>query len=199
MTLGHLPVLTYQEESELVEGIIDGDREAFEMFYRLYAGPLTGFARNWLSLEDAEEVVDDVLLEAAAYIEDYDPQKAGRAGLALWLLVRCRSRAIDRRRRGQRRGVPTSLDRTPLSEDGAPVIDIAAPDDPQREVEARSELRAFWASLSEQEREVVGLHHFYGLPYHEVAERLGVQVSTVHEYAKRARAKLRQRAPAGRT
>ncbi len=161
------------------------------MFFGLYAGPLTRFARGWLSPQDAEEVVDDVLLEAAASAEEYDPSRTQHSGLSVWLLVRCRSRAIDRIRRSRRHGqASTTLEQGEHASEAATLV---GSDDPQREVEARWELRAFWASLSEKEREVVALHHFYGLPYDAIALRMHVRLSTIHEYAKRARAKLKKR------
>jgi RNA polymerase sigma-70 factor (ECF subfamily) len=195
VSLAGLPILSRDEEDDLVLGLLEREREAFEIFFRLFAGPLTRFARNWLPPQDAEEVVDDALLDAAARIEDYDPARAQGSGLAIWLLIRCRSRALDRLRRLRRqREATTGLNQHEAAESDAagPLGSVAAPDDPQRQVEARAELQALWASLSEQERIVVALHHFAGLTYHEIATRLNVQLSTVHEYAKRARGKLRQ-------
>lgn len=174
------PLAPSTSQTELVAALIKGEEAAFERFYRKYVPGLTVLAGQWLAPEDAEEVADDVLFEAARDIRKYD---AKRGSLWTWLVVRCRTRAIDRARQTQQR--------TRVIVASSPDLVDAMSSEPSQAIESPLDIQAFWGTLSRQEREVIVLHYIYGLHYKEVATRMGIKVSTVKEYSDRARAKLK--------
>lgn len=168
-------------DRKLAQRLASGDDRAFEELYYRYVNSLMRLAQHWLNPEDALEIVHDVLLDAISDIQTYD---ADRASLAAWLNVRCRYRAIDRTRQIYRR-----LRLVPIS--SSDLVGVMAINDPEHQAVTKSEIELLWATLSRQEREVVALHYFYGMPYDEIAERMQIAISTVKEYSKRARNKFR--------
>ena len=63
---------------------------------------------------------------------------------------------------------------------------------PHSEFEDRDQLVRLLAGLTQQERKVLVLRHYFDLPENEVADELGVSVGTVKSTASKARAKLRE-------
>jgi RNA polymerase sigma-70 factor, ECF subfamily len=169
-------------DPDLIRGLAIGEEEAFSALYERFFISLLRLAQNWLMLEDAEEIVHDTLLDAADTIGSYDPS---RASLFTWLIIRCRSRSIDRARQVYRR-----LHRVDTRSDDLALV--LTSDTPHPAMEANELLASLWKELAPKEREVVVLHHYLGFPYSEVAERMHIKESTVREYAKRTRVKLRK-------
>jgi RNA polymerase sigma-70 factor (TIGR02960 family) len=157
------------------------------------------------SIDDAEEIVQDVYLEAWRAYHRFE----GRATLRTWL-YRIATRAfIKGAKRRKRRPLPSDL--------GAPTLDPAAairvgaaevmwlqpvPDsvltgttgDPAAVVAGRHTMRlAFVAALqllTPRQRAVLILRDVLGLSASEVAELLGLSVAAVNSALQRARARL---------
>src|SRR5262245_53600870 len=73
-----------------------GSTEALAALYDSHAAPMFALAQRVLGdRRDAEDLVHDVFLEAWRRASAYDP---ARGSVRSWLLVRVRSRALDRRR-----------------------------------------------------------------------------------------------------
>ena len=96
----------------LVERMRSGQERALEELYDATVGKLYALASVILrSAEDAEEVVCETYAYAWANAARFD---ASRGNVLGWLLMLCRSRAIDRLR--QRRATPNTLDMAALAE-----------------------------------------------------------------------------------
>src|SRR5204863_179005 len=104
-----------------------GDRDAFGLFYDACAPLAYGVLRRMLDPEEAAEALQDVFVELWRRASEFDP---GRGTPEAWVLVRARSRGIDRLRSTRRREEMTA---SPLTD---VVPDDTAPN-PRRIVEGR--------------------------------------------------------------
>ncbi len=83
-----------EDAGVLIARIARGDREAFSRLYDAFAGAAFGLIRRVLRDPGAsEEVLQEVFWQVWREAAQYDP---GRGSPEAWLLMRARSRAIDR-------------------------------------------------------------------------------------------------------
>jgi RNA polymerase sigma-70 factor (ECF subfamily) len=146
-----------------------GDVAAFAEIYDRHAPALLALARRMLaSGAEAEDLVHDVLLEAWQRIHDYDPNKAG---VRTWLVIRTRSRALDRiARKARDRDARDSL--RPL--DPASARHAAVVRD-----ERKLALQQALGGLEATVRQTLELSYFDGLTAAEIAVRMSVPEGTV--------------------
>lgn len=128
----------------------------------------------------AEDVFQQVLLEAWLRCATYDP---ARASLRTWLATIARSRAIDH----LRRRIPEPLD--PADTAGA---DRTCDREPAADVVDRMVLDGLLARLSPGEAEVVRLHFHFGFSQSQIVSRTGVPLGTVKSRMKSALRRLRE-------
>lgn len=159
-----------------------GDSHALGVLYDRYCPTLLATAVRILGNQrEAEDLVHDVLMEAWQKAGDYD---RARGSVRTWLLVRLRSRALDRWRRAGRIRVQTMEDRT--LDDVLPATDA----DLGQSLDHALVRRAL-QDLPEAQRQVLELAYFEGLSSNEVGERLGIPVGTVKSRTAAGLAKLR--------
>src|ERR1700682_2684483 len=173
------------ETSALIARIAAGDRDAFSRFYDLLAPTAFGLIRRVLrDPEAAAEVLQEVFWQVGREAPQYDPK---RGSPEAWLVMRAKTRAIDRLRSIRRR------DRTFV----APVDEAvaSAPDHPTENpgvaAERRGLVRSALDGLPEPQRRVVELAFFEGLTPSEIASRLGEPLGTVKTRARLALERLR--------
>jgi len=155
-------------DTELVAGVLAGDREAFAAVYDRYADRLHDFC--WSVLRDRDEAADAVqdtfVLAVERLVQLNDPER-----LRPWLYAIARSVAL---RRVRVRG------RVVLDE----VEDMADTDPgPHRAAEQHALRDLVWsaaAGLSERDRALLDLHLRQGLDGAELGEAMGVSAS--HAY-----------------
>src|SRR5262245_50133881 len=95
-----------ERDTVLVAAVAAGDRGALARLYDRYAVTLLAVGQRILGgRREAEDLVHDVFLEAWRQASGYDP---ARGTVRAWLLVRLRSRALDRHRAAS--GAPVSID-----------------------------------------------------------------------------------------
>lgn len=168
---------SHEEDTRLVEAVAAGDRAALATLYDRHSGVLFAVARQLLNERaEIEDLVHDVFLEVWKRAHTYDPT---RASVRRWLLVRLRSRALDRLRShafSRRR----SLDRD----------DRVAPDDPSQDLDAQRVV-GLLAELGDDQRAVVTLAYFDGLSSSEIATELGIPIGTVKSRMAAAMQRLR--------
>ncbi|MCA9658979.1 MAG: sigma-70 family RNA polymerase sigma factor [Myxococcales bacterium] len=176
-----LEVSAERSDAELVRAMAAGDRQALAALYDRHGGCLLAAARRFLgSPAAAEDLVHDVLLEAWRRADSFD---ASRGSARTWLLVRLRSRALDRLRRRQRgQSALNALATAPAPE---------AANDPQRRSE-HAEIRRALAALPPSHRQVLDLAYFGGLSMAEIAAAMDIPLGTVKSRTASALGKLRR-------
>jgi len=166
-----------------------GDESALAELYDRHAGAMLGVALRVLKVrQDAEDLFHDVFVEAWQKARDFD---SGRGSVRSWLLVRVRSRGVDRLRTLQaarRRGLVADAEG---AVEAAPVA--AVWDSPDRE-RARKALDA----LPEPQRVLVELAYFEGLTCSEMAAHCAIPIGTVKSRLSAAMSKLRESFAPGR-
>lgn len=176
---GQLP-----DDAALLCAAAEGDREALGQLYDRHAGDLLVAAQRLLgSAREAEDVVHDVFLEAWHRARHHDPE---RGSVRTWLMLRLRSRALDRLR-ARRRTAHVALD------EGAAANLAARDSEPNAYAGDHDRLAGALAALPQEQRAVLELGYFAGRSCAEIAEALAVPIGTVKSRMSRAIAHLRTR------
>jgi RNA polymerase sigma-70 factor (ECF subfamily) len=132
---------------------------------------------------DAEDVTQDVFVQAWKYAERFD---SGRGQVVAWLMNMARTRAIDLLRRRRVRPQP--------ADDDAPMdmTDLAPAQDVQLDWSRRAEaVQQAMTSLPLLQRMAVELAFFEGLTHAEIAEQLEVPLGTIKTRVRQGLLKLR--------
>ena len=162
--------------------------------------------------EEAEEVLQDVFLEVWRKAADYDPERSRPFS---WVIIKTRSRALDRLRWRARRpdhlaaapAVPSSIHPAatgagqadgvtppPHSDTAGLPEGEAAPDGhhhPRAEAERAEMLQAAFARLPERQRTPLHLAFYLGMTHPEIAARLRQPLGTVKAQIRRGLQRLR--------
>jgi RNA polymerase sigma-70 factor, ECF subfamily len=172
------PSLSRLDDAALMQRVAGSDQAAIGALYdRLAASMLRMAFRMLRSQREAEDLVHDVFVEACANAHRYD---AGRSSVRSWLMLRLRSRALDRLR-SERRHKRLVFDECQF----AVANDSAALRDGHR-------LQGLIAGLPIELREVIELAYFAGCSSSEVARELAIPVGTVKSRMSRALTILRE-------
>ncbi len=158
------------DDRSLIERIRRGDTAGAGELFERYAPALLRFTDRMLSDRTAaEEVTQEVFVKVISRAHQYD----GRSEVASWLFAIAANACRDRRRHDRR----------------APVVPLEAIPEPSQKGdgiegsllkrEKREAVRRALGTLSEEQREVLVLARYHGLPYVEVARVLGISVGAV--------------------
>ncbi len=160
----------------LVRAAAKGDSHALAGLYDRYASVLLAVGQRILgNAREAEDLLHDVFLEVWRHAGDYDH---ARGSVRAWLLMRMRSRALDRKRAQGR-------SRVILLENGnIPEAEASSADDPSLAPDRRVVRKA--------QRVVLELGYFEGLTSTEIAARVEIPVGTVKSRVARALSQLRE-------
>jgi len=177
---------------ELITAVAAGDRRGLAALYDRYAPILMGVGTRMLgSRREAEDLLHDLFLEVWRQARHYD---AARGSVRTWLLLRLRSRALDRRKAAAWSRVVSVEDRPGVAE-RAPE---AGAEDPLLGPD-RTRVHEALAALPGEQRAVLELGYFDGLSSAEIAARLSIPIGTVKSRVAAALAKLRARLAGGET
>jgi len=182
------PDFSSLDDRALVAEAARGEVKAFAVLYDRFAGIMLATAKRMLGDRGgAEDLMHDVFMEVWRNVDNYDPT---RATVRTWILVRLRSRALDRLRSATVRREVTTDDVTPNE---APVAEdpSLAPD--------RTAVVAALQNLPDDQRMVIELSYFHGLSSSEIAERMGSPLGTVKSRTAAGLAKIRSAMQIGAT
>jgi len=170
------------DDGALLGAMAEGERDAFGILYDRYATLMLAVGQRILrDRREAEDLVHDVFVEAWKQAATYD---VSRGTVRTWLLLRLRSRALDRRKSaGSSRVTPVEPSKLAESQ-------VAAPSDPSDAPDRAAVIDAL-SNLSTDQRAVVELAYFEGLSCSEIAERVMVPVGTVKSRMAAALSRLR--------
>jgi RNA polymerase sigma-70 factor (ECF subfamily) len=176
-------------------GALDQLLESYRNYLRLLAR--TGLDVSLQGKADPSDLVQDALLKASLRFGQF--RGASDAELAGWLrqiLARCLADLVRRYRTGARRaGREQSLEQL-VDRSSQAMERILATDGPSPSASAQRRnlgvmLSDALAQLSEDQREVIVLHHLEGLDWDEVARRMGRTPGAVRILWTRALKQLR--------
>ena len=182
LTEASMPAL---EDPALVERVAARDQVALAELYDRFSGLLLALVRRILNDDaEAEEILQEVFLQAWNQAERYDPR---RSSVSTWLVLIARSRAIDRLRSRQVKDrtlshlqqETRSLHTSPEGP-GSVLLD-------QRRQRLRREMR----ELPDEQRQVLELAFFRGMTQSEIAASTGIPLGTVKTRTLLAMKKLR--------
>lgn len=169
---------------DLLHAVARGDELALGSLYDRYRIILFGMLMRILnSREDAEDVLQEVLLQVWRRAADFDEQR-GRP--FTWLVTLARSRAIDRLRLlgARRRLVDSAAQNTP--EEASDAVKNTLHSE-QREIVQRA-----LAELPEEQSRILILAYFDGLTQSEIAAKLSTPLGTVKTRMRSGMIKLRE-------
>ncbi len=169
------------EDAALVAAVAQGNRQALGALYDLHAPLLFGVAKRMLgSAAAAEDLLHDVFLEVWQHAAAYTPD---RGSVRTWLLVRTRSRALDRLGRGAREVRAAERLSTESAPAVAPVSSVCVDG---------ARVRRLVGTLAAELAAVLDLTYFEGLSASEIAQRLQIPIGTVKSRLARALESLRE-------
>lgn len=170
---------------ELMAAIVARRDAALAQMYDLTASKLYGLARAMLgNVADAEEVVCDVFVQVWQTAQSFD---ATRGSVLAWLMMICRSRALDvlRQRKSRREQDTQELPEHEESTD-------ASPEDVLAQFQEGTAVHHALAQLTPLRRQLVGLAFFKGMSHQEIAETTCLPVGTVKSHLRRSLLALRE-------
>ncbi len=174
-------------DAELGVRLAGGDRQVMGDIYDLLGSIVWSMARRAFGPDSAEDVVQEVFVQAWMRREQFDP---ARGRLTPWLLRIARNRITDRIRAARARPTADPLDvgvGSRLSDDGQTSAWEHAWIADQRRA-----LRASIDALGAPERDVLWLAYF-GYSQAEIADHLSVPLGTVKTRTRSGLSKLRDR------
>jgi RNA polymerase sigma-70 factor (ECF subfamily) len=165
---------------EVLRNVAAGDKQALGLLYDRHCGVMLALGLRIVGVRrEAEDLLHDVFLEAWRHAGDYDPR---RGSVKTWLLLRMRSRCLDRvRSHGFSR--VQSLEHEPARQ--------GAVERTERRLDA-ARARALLETLPPAQREVLELGYFEGLSFSEIASALDIPIGTVKSRVSAAMSKLRE-------
>lgn len=179
------PGLEGRDDVSLVRDIAAGSETALAHLFDRYSGLLLALSGRILGgSADAEDAVQDTLLQVWRQAERYDPR---RSSVSTWLVLLNRSRCIDRLR--SRNAGDRAVDRLEF-EVGDPHESPAAPGavwNGERRLRVQREL----AQLPAEQQEVLQLAFYEGLSQSEISAKTGIPLGTVKTRTLLAMRKLR--------
>ncbi|MDO3676681.1 RNA polymerase sigma factor [Paenibacillus ehimensis] len=166
---------------EIVERILNGDKQAFARIIDKYKGRVFSLLRRMLGHSpDMQDIAQEVFIKAYNHLNEYTPGHSFSA----WLYRIAANRCIDELRKRKRRPDITGFD--------AEFMQGETPETAYLEKERRQALEQRIMELDQSQRAVFVMRYVQHLSYQEMAERLSVPISTVQMRLYRARQKLRE-------
>jgi RNA polymerase sigma-70 factor (ECF subfamily) len=170
-------------ETELIDRLRNGDRDAFDTIFRRWYPPLVRVAEGMLhDRAAAEEIVQDVMFGLWQHRSRFSTQGSPQG----YLFRATRNRALNylRHQKVRRASEPRLM----LESAAAPSAETQLEED---QIDAA--VRQAVATLPERCREVFELSRMHGLKYAEIAQALDISVKTVETQMGKALRVLRER------
>jgi RNA polymerase sigma-70 factor (ECF subfamily) len=172
-------------EITVLSRLIAGDLKAFEQVYHYYFSRCLHFVYGYLpSIEDAEEVVQDVFIKLWEKHEQLDSEK----GLSGFLFVIARNLVIDRMRRY------AAMEKHQLEMKTNSIISLNSSTEQQMNFyELKEILDRLIDELPTKRRMVFKLNREKGMTYKEIADLLNISQGTVEKQMSAALQVLKER------
>jgi len=176
-------------DEALVAAYVDGDGSALDELVRRHSRRVYGICfRYFGNAGDAEDAAQETFVAVLRRAATFN----GASAFSTWLYRVATNACNDIARKRARR--PRSA-----GTDVAQLADVTDAEDLLGNRELRLELATALRSLPPEHRDAVVLHDVGGLPYADIADRLGVPVGTVKSRIHRGHARLADALPHLRT
>jgi len=175
----------------IIEGILNKEEDALEALYELTLARVYGLAvKITNSKELAEEVVVDTYWQVWKDALNY---KLYKGPLIAWVLVICRSRAIDAIRSNAAH-FHISAEACDWSEELASCsgAGLLQPENQLQQSQSHGVLHQYMNALNATQKQLLYLGYFKGLSHEEIAAHMRMPLGTVKSAIKRAQATLKQ-------
>ena len=166
------------EETEIIQRVLQGETENFELLVQRYQGPVVHMVWNLTGDAQAgEDLAQEVFLAAYAGLGRFDP---ARSRFSTWLFTITRNKCINAMKKKR----PVSMGQPPerCSRHG--------PDESAARNELMARLDQALETLPAKQKRAFVLAEFEALPYEEIARIEGTRVGTVKSRISRARSAL---------
>lgn len=155
-------------DEKLFVAIKAGDKKAFDMLFIKYFPMLCAYARQFLSQEESEDIVQDVMMEIWEKRQDIEIKTSASSYLFGAVRNRCISYCTNTKRRGRIHRL--------IFEDVQEQIEDS---DYYAAKELYHRLQAALKKLPPTYREAFELNRFEGKTYQQIAEKFGVSSKTI--------------------
>jgi RNA polymerase sigma-70 factor, ECF subfamily len=188
--LSAMEVLSNLPEHKLVAKAQSGNEDAFTELVRRHSGQIYGLSLNMLrNREDAEDNLQNVLVKAFHHLDRFE----GNSQFSTWLVRIAINEALMKLRKRNSERI-SDFPEVVGSEDefrGLPEIEDSR-QDPERQYMSKELTRKVFRGLNPSLQDTFILQKAEGWTNRELAQALGITVSTVKSRVFRARARLRQ-------
>jgi len=177
-------------ERTLVARAQAGNEEAFTELVKRHSGKIYGLSLNMLrNREDAEDNLQNVLVKAFHHINRFE----GNSQFSTWLVRITINEALMKLRKRHSERIADFTDSSSSDAESQTFPDIEdTRRDPEREYMSKELARKAFRGLNPSLQETFILQKAEGWTNRELADALGITVSTVKSRVFRARARLRQ-------
>jgi len=163
---------SHDEIYALVDGIKNGDREAFMTVTRLYQKKVYFLAYSYFrNSEDAMDIVQETFLRLYQKVNMYHPER----NFQNWLLQIAKNLCIDYYRKHYGKNKDLKREKS-LEELNTPVADN---DIYQNSSDLRNIFAECLKRLTERQRMIFVMRHYNNLDYKEIAQILRISLGTV--------------------
>jgi RNA polymerase sigma-70 factor (ECF subfamily) len=170
-------------DAEIITGIINQERAAFDLLYNKYAQIIFNLCVRILNdVTEAEDVLQEIFLQTWREAAKFDPS---RASVKTWLFTIARSRSLDRYR--SRKNIQKRLD----ANAGENLQLIAGNENLQDRTLLQRYVQGALGQLPEEQRKVLELSYYQGLTQEEISERLKEPLGTIKSRIRSGLIKLR--------
>lgn len=168
-------------DAYIIRRVIDGDTGSYRTLMERYSQQVFSLVVKIVSVEDdAEEITQDVFVKAYRNLSKFD----FRSSFSTWLFRIAYNEAVSHTRRRRIDGIP--FDEAILNNLSDSRVDSFLESDNPR----LAALPEAIESLSVDERALITLHYFEGLPLKEVADMMHIGESAAKVRLMRTRKKL---------
>lgn len=178
-------------EKELIRGVIDGEREALSRLVEDNRHKVIKTAYYYLgNMEDAEDLAQDIFLEVVTSMEKFRQN----ASLSTWIYRITVNRSLNALKKKKRRGVFVWLESIAgmNTNNAEQPGGINQPEQAIAAEENRKLLKEAVGALPKNQRTAFILCRYEELPNREIAEIMGLSLSSVEALLHRAKINLRK-------
>jgi RNA polymerase sigma-70 factor (ECF subfamily) len=180
-------------EQELINGVIDGDREALNCLVSTYQKKVIKTAYYFLgNMEDAEDLAQDIFLRIVESL----PRFRQSSSLSTWIYRITVNQSLNAVKRNRQRKIFLSFEnvfRISEKKEQHKMMNVTAEHDA---FDAEYNRKLLWntvSSLPEKQRTVFILNKYEDLPYKQISEITGYSLSAVESLLHRARLSLQKK------